>query len=127
MLLVHKKHLVVLSSPQRDNYADLWKKNSTKMLYMPVWSKDKIDAIRELFQTPAEQVEKRYATFGGIPRYVFADKDNVIVRPSLYSNFPAHHCSDELLCFHLSEPACAVAAYANGKHKDGVSHGERKL
>ena len=75
---------VLISSPQRERYKELQKQPNWRTLFFPVFSKEEIDAMAracfpQLLATAdgVAGVEERYHQWGGVPRYVLANVDDV--------------------------------------------------
>ena len=73
------KNVVVFSSPNHSNYADVLKDGALK-IYMPVWSLEEIHRLhsKSYRSISADHVKHYYEVFGGIPRYIFGDGDKEV-------------------------------------------------
>ena len=71
------EQVIVFSSPHEGNYVDLVKGGAAKV-YMPPWSWNEIEyAAGKLSNLSLEIVRDGFDIYGGIPRYVFAERDEI--------------------------------------------------
>ena len=75
------RNVVVFSSPNHSNYADVLKDGALK-IYMPVWSLEEIDHLhsKSYPSIPVDHVKHYYEVFGGIPRYIFGNGDKEVAK-----------------------------------------------
>ena len=66
--------ILVFSSPERKNYADIHKKGAM-MCYMPTWSWSEISHIVKKAERDEAVAQQMFDVFGGVPRYVFIDTE----------------------------------------------------
>jgi len=76
-------HKVIATSPSRDNFQEFLKFQNTGVWCMPVWSKEELEAVRGFTLSNSEELdkrefEKRYFTFGGVPRSIYGNELEVI-------------------------------------------------
>ena len=80
-VLCSPKNMVVFSSPNHSNYADVLKDGALK-IYMPVWSIEEIDHLhlKSYRSIPADHVKHYYDVFSGIHRYIIGDGDKEVAK-----------------------------------------------
>ena len=80
--MLRKAKIRVFSSPNNQNYSEIWKTTSSLKFYMPVWSWPEIECLERKSEVNMDIVEKMYDIFGGVPRHLFhisADKRDQVV------------------------------------------------
>jgi hypothetical protein len=77
--VARKARTIVLASPKRSNLHEFQKLEKCVTRYMPVWTFDEMESLRNLNFTDItfEDMEARFETYGGIPRVVL-EKANEI-------------------------------------------------
>ena len=79
---------IVFASPDKRNYQDFWKYHheDNMRLYMPLWSLDELELLAPHFvpMLDSQNLDTRYNTFGGIPRYIFTKNIKALEMTSLW-------------------------------------------
>lgn len=70
--------MVVLSSPNSENFSEFMKARGTDVQYMDVWSPDEIEKCRSRLynQLDPMMVSRRYSQFGGVVRSVLVNNES---------------------------------------------------
>ena len=63
--------ILVFSSPNNSNYAEVLKERETIMLYMPTWSWSEICLVLPKTDIEEGTAQKMFDKFGGVARYIF--------------------------------------------------------
>ena len=69
----YRGRILVFSSPERTNYAEVQKKSGTIMLYMPTWSWSEICLVIPKTKINQAMTQEMFDKFGGVPRYIFIE------------------------------------------------------
>ena len=68
------RRILVFSSPERRNYAEIEKKGAM-MCYMPTWSWSEISHVIQKGDRDEAIAQQMFDVFGGVPRYVLIDTE----------------------------------------------------
>jgi len=72
--------ILVFSSPERKNYAEVLKKPGTIILYMPTWSWSEICLVIRKTKISLTMAQEMFNKFGGVACYIFIEESTRITQ-----------------------------------------------